>query len=574
VKAYISNGWDSRIVDPTLDKQYTRKKAEVEHHKDEDNVIELNDVECWPKGPYTQQIKGVLPPVLTEEVIMNHLQSSGKRLKKNTNYSNVDYSTLQRGHQYFMESYIPGRYVRFCAKDSLVWVQARCYRSQKKNDTMHELKLVISTCPPYHVAKASCSCTAGTSGMCSHIVGLLKQLIHYVMMRLPHVPVDLTCTQMQQSWHKPRPSAIEPTPVMNITFCKAKQSTIEAKKDPVICSLYEARAKSLQGYSYEQQQSLQHGLKEDHPSCAYAQILPDLPPEELVSTLFGRVPKGSILSYHALEYEKAHKTIKEASHTFPALPIGVLENMPCVFPIEDEQQHTQLSKITLTLDEAHSLELNTCQQSLSTSWHQSRIGRVTASRFGDVVLRQSLPTEPFINSFFTTKEFTSTAVSHGIQNEVKARNAYTSKTGFAVRKCGLVVNPSLPWLGASPDGMVKDPAEQSFGLLEIKCPYTYRLSTVEEACADPNFFATIKNDVVTLKESHKHFYQIQGQMALSKISWCDFVIYTHRNFTVERIKFNEDYWNDTEPKLTEFYFNYILPRTCINMQHTEDDVNN
>jgi len=143
-----------------------------------------------------------------------------------------------------------------------------------------------------------------------------------------------------------------------------------------------------------------------------------------------------------------------------------------------------------------------------------------------------------------------------------------------VHKCGLVVNPSLPWLGASPDGMVKDPAEQSFGLLEIKCPYTYRLSTVEEACADPNFFATIKNDVVTLKESHKHFYQIQGQMALSKISWCDFVIYTHRNFTVERIKFNEDYWNDTEPKLTEFYFNYILPRTCINMQHTEDDVNN
>ena len=55
--------------------------------------------------------------------------------------------------------------------------------AKKKNDAMHELKLVISTCPPYHVAKAFCSCTAGTSGMCSHIVGLLKQLIHYVMMR-------------------------------------------------------------------------------------------------------------------------------------------------------------------------------------------------------------------------------------------------------------------------------------------------------------------------------------------------------------------------------------------------------
>jgi len=95
-----------------------------------------------------------------------------------------------------------------------------------------------------------------------------------------------------------------------------------------------------------------------------------------------------------------------------------------------------------------------------------------------------------------------------------------------VRKCGLVINPSLPWLGASPDGLVKDITEQSFGLLEIKCPYIYRLSTFEDACSDLNFFATIKNDVVTLKETHKHYNQIQGQMALLKISWCcDFVIY-------------------------------------------------
>ena len=49
VKAYISNGWDSRIVDPTFDKQYAWKKAEVDHHKEADNVIELNDIKCWPK---------------------------------------------------------------------------------------------------------------------------------------------------------------------------------------------------------------------------------------------------------------------------------------------------------------------------------------------------------------------------------------------------------------------------------------------------------------------------------------------------------------------------------------------
>ena len=88
-----------------------------------------------------------------------------------------------------------------------------------------------------------------------------------------------------------------------------------------------------------------------------------------------------------------------------------------------------------------------------------------------------------MKSFLERKEYSSLPVQlkHGRENEVKARNAYISSTGLMVRLCGLVVNPTLPWLGASPDGLVLDPLETSFGILEIKCPYTYRLSTVEEA---------------------------------------------------------------------------------------------
>ena len=98
----MSNGWDKRIVHPDPNKLYTQKQA----LKDADNE-ELDGVpgenhdhvsEDWPKGPYTQQIQGVLPPLLTEEFIITHLQSSGKWLKKDSNYNNVDYSTLQRGH--------------------------------------------------------------------------------------------------------------------------------------------------------------------------------------------------------------------------------------------------------------------------------------------------------------------------------------------------------------------------------------------------------------------------------------------------------------------------------------------
>ena len=102
---------------------------------------------------------------------------------------------------------------------------------------MHVLRITLSYDAPYHVTAANCSCTAGKSGMCSHVVSLLKQLIHYVNMKMTAVPIDLSCTQMQQSWHKPRPTHIEAELVMNVAFCKAKQCYTDGKKNPVICTL-------------------------------------------------------------------------------------------------------------------------------------------------------------------------------------------------------------------------------------------------------------------------------------------------------------------------------------------------
>ena len=40
-------------------------------------------------------------------------------------------------------------------------------------------------------------------------------------------------------------------------------------------------------------------------------------------------------------------------------------------------------------------------------------------------------------------------------------------------------------------------------------------------------FAYVLNWKVTVKRTHNYFYQIQGQMAIGKRLWCDFVI---RNF--------------------------------------------
>ena len=96
----------------------------------------------------------------------------------------------------------------FCVQDGVIWIKARCYHSQKKHDTMHEIRVAIANEYPNHVTKATCSCVAEKTGMCSHVIGVPKQIIHYVMMKLKSVSSDLSCTQMQQSWHKPHPSIL------------------------------------------------------------------------------------------------------------------------------------------------------------------------------------------------------------------------------------------------------------------------------------------------------------------------------------------------------------------------------
>ena len=118
-----------------------------------------------------------------------------------------------------------------------------------------------------------------------------------------------------------------------------------------MCSLYEARAKSVQEYNFEQHQCLKEGFLEVHPACAFAKIQTTDPPTQYLATPFGNVPMGCVLSYQALEYDKQHVNRESPSHPFPALPLSITENAPCV----SEEEHAQLSRMNMTLDEAHIL---------------------------------------------------------------------------------------------------------------------------------------------------------------------------------------------------------------------------
>ena len=83
----------------------------------------------------------------------------------------------------------------------------------------------------------------------------------------------------------------------------------------------------------------------------------------------------------------------------------------------------------------------------------------------------------------------------------------------------------MPYFGASPDGLVECSCCGT-GTIEIKCPYKFRSKNLMEAAQDPKFYLETVGGQLRLKTSHNYFCQIQGQMAISGKTFCNFVVWT------------------------------------------------
>jgi len=86
---------------------------------------------------------------------------------------------------------------------------------------------------------------------------------------------------------------------------------------------------------------------------------------------------------------------------------------------------------------------------------------------------------------------------------------------MCVTESGLVINSNIPYMGATPDGIINCNCCGK-GCLEIKCPYS--LSQGKD----------IENlDYLTdgnLKNNYSYFYQVQTQMLICGVNYADFVI--------------------------------------------------
>ena len=200
--------------------------------------------------------------------------------------------------------------------------------------------------------------------------------------------------------------------------------------------------------------------------------------------------------------------------------------------------------VVLNQDQIDKLEANTRMQSASELWCNARKLRITASIMKEVCHKKSTTScSPFIRKKLAARSIETAAIAYGNKHEKDAISSYigyhkSRGTDIEVTKCGLIVDASAPWLAASPDGIVLDPTqgEHKRGCLEVKCPFTCEKMTILDACRQVTAFCLIeKNGKMCLSESHGYFYQVQTQMHVTNLKWCDFVIWRSQELFVQRI---------------------------------------
>ena len=86
----------------------------------------------------------------------------------------------------------------------------------------------------------------------------------------------------------------------------------------------------------------------------------------------------------------------------------------------------------------------------------------------------------------------------------------------------------------------------------------------EKAALQSDFYSYIVErdgkNILQLRRSHVYYCQTQGQMAITKRKWCDFVIYTTKGIAVQTIEFDPVFWTDELlPKLVTFFDNCFAP---------------
>nr|XP_034195031.1 uncharacterized protein LOC117611204 [Osmia lignaria] len=156
------------------------------------------------------------------------------------------------------------------------------------------------------------------------------------------------------------------------------------------------------------------------------------------------------------------------------------------------------------------IEEETIGQAKNPRWLNYKSKLLTASNFGRICRRRiGTLCGNSVKSLVYPRLISAPAVQYGQECEKFAREQLSVCIGVEIKECGLFIDSAIPFLGASPDGLIDEE-----GIVEIKCPKTAENLLPEEAiktvAAIRRIFADAEGN--ELNRNHYYYYQVQGQL--------------------------------------------------------------
>ena len=162
-------------------------------------------------------------PVFTIRKIENHRIKIGKS-------SSTIMKITDPGKRFNEERYLSADDVFESNTERIFCVKGKCKVSMKREIRSMEVGINKVNCD---IIFAKCSCPAGESGYCNHIVALLFEIANYSLHQLILVPEEKACTSMAPRWGVPSANSSAEQRIMDTAIRKNPNS-----KKGVTCTLY------------------------------------------------------------------------------------------------------------------------------------------------------------------------------------------------------------------------------------------------------------------------------------------------------------------------------------------------
>ena len=395
----------------------------------------------------------VLPEFTTENVLQYFIYR-----KKNDGLERQDWKNFNSGRfKLFKDGHIQKVYVSDFTTN--VYVKATCLPEMNKDRT-YSLFITIRK-SSVNVSSANCSCPAGKGphGSGKHLAALCFAIEDFVKTcNIALEQGEEVCMSVLQKWNQPRKRRLEHITLSSLPYGKTANSRFHYKS-------YIPRPLKMRKTSKIDLEVFSQQLKDLPTSCGFLHLLSQ--PASQVDKPKYLLPLTPRSIQARVHHEDFQGSLPPTLETIQKL---------------GEEFVTALKR---TADEKTAIEEKTPLQGNAVRWHEERFCRLTASNFGNVVLRRSGFDKLAQDILFTKVSSVVPSIKWGHDHEPIAFQKYekwlSDHSNLKLKKSSILIGEQ-PYLGASPDGVLEDAEGNLSGIVEIKCPYSAANLTVKEAC--------------------------------------------------------------------------------------------